>query len=152
MTWLWLRILLLIYLSCWNLSCNWFGKHGKSSLQYLIWIFICRMIDLWICCMNFHMTYKEFLVHCYWDMSYDLNFKGYDNLTQMQLWKTLLFLHLIPFRDVSMAKKPKWSNLDIRRQSLVHTTVVTIWLWVFNFSLDLKYSYFRHPIVSMWLK
>jgi hypothetical protein len=53
-------ILLHIYLSC-----NCFVKHGKSSLQYLIWIFICRMIGLWIYCINFQMTYEEFLVHCY---------------------------------------------------------------------------------------
>jgi hypothetical protein len=95
--------------------------------------FICRMIGLWICCMNFHITYQEFLVHCYWDMSYDLNVEGYDNLTQTQLWKTLLFHRLIVFRDVSTTKKPMWSNLDICRRSLVHTTVVDIRLWVFNF-------------------
>jgi hypothetical protein len=106
--------------------CNWIAKHAVVSLKSLIHIFICRITS--ICCVVLVV-----------DMSLNMNFEGQEKLIQTQLWKTFQFFHLTPFRDVTTAKRLMWSNQDIRRWPLVHTTFVAIWWWIFIF------------FFSMWL-
>jgi hypothetical protein len=120
-------------MSCQNLSCNWFVKHVKYSLQFFIWILIYRMIGLWIFCMNFHMTWRiliSLLLTCYmiWNLllTYHMIQMSTQTLVVPMLWFLLIFL----FWDVTIMKRLTSDNNDIRARPLVLTTITYTRVWV----------------------